>query len=157
MPISHLQEVDLWHACQLSTYRQYSGQSMHLLVTCCRSRVAFNAKHASHNVLVHVYVHSAAICIWQAHILQHDASLLGCNRFIGCRSTSCDLCSFNPKKQCLRQMDSKYLSGEVLKAACGAELQLCLISARAADSDNLNELGLFVQVRCHLLLVASVV
>lgn len=75
--------------------------------------------------------------------LRHDC------RYIGCRSTACDLCRCNPKKRCLRQLDSKYIAGEVMKAACGAELQLSLTTTDAAQADTVDKLlpDLFVKVR----------
>ena len=73
---------------------------------------------------------------------------LVCFRYIGCRSALCDLCRCNPKKKCLRQLDSKYIAGEVMKAACGAELQLSLTTTGAAEADTVDKLlpDLFVKV-----------
>ena len=47
-------------------------------------------------------------------------------RYIGCHKKTCGLCINNPRKRCLRQLDTKYIVSDVLRAPCGAELCLQL-------------------------------
>ena len=54
-------------------------------------------------------------------------------RYIGCHRKTCGLCINNPRKSCLRQLDTKYIVSDTLRAPCGAELYLQLHGCNEAE------------------------
>ncbi|CAL8462805.1 g2338 [Coccomyxa elongata] len=42
--------------------------------------------------------------------------------FLGCKDSTCQMCSQNPNRQCDVNFNGKYLAGDILKAKCGASI-----------------------------------
>lgn len=48
-------------------------------------------------------------------------------RSLGCLEPKCPLCTQNPNRRCSSSFSNKYLSGDVLKAKCGASIRVQVI------------------------------
>ncbi len=56
------------------------------------------------------------------------------SRSLGCLDLDCNLCKQTPHRRCTSTFAGKYLSGDVLKAKCGARIRLEVIDRRTGDS-----------------------
>lgn len=48
-------------------------------------------------------------------------------RHLGCLESGCPLCAQNPNRRCGGSFSNKYLSGDVLKANCGASIRVQVV------------------------------
>ena len=55
-------------------------------------------------------------------------------RSLGCLDLDCNLCKQTPHRRCTSTFAGKYLSGDMLKAKCGARIRLEVIDRRTGDS-----------------------
>ena len=65
---------------------------------------------------------------------------------MGCHRGTCDLCASNPKKRCTRQLDSRIIVRESLRAPCGAELRLHLFDGSGSEPAQEVSAGLSIKV-----------
>jgi len=54
-------------------------------------------------------------------------------RSLGCLDMDCELCKQTPHRRCISTFAAKYLSGDTLKAKCGAKIRLEVIDRRTGD------------------------
>ena len=55
-------------------------------------------------------------------------------RSLGCLDLDCELCKQTPHRRCTSTFAPKYLSGDALKAKCGARIRLEVIDRRTGDT-----------------------
>ncbi|KDD73916.1 hypothetical protein H632_c1733p0, partial [Helicosporidium sp. ATCC 50920] len=63
-------------------------------------------------------------------------------RHIGCTDTGCVLCSHSQQRRCNRSFAAKYLSGDSLRATCGAPIRISLVDLETNVPVSLESAGL---------------
>lgn len=54
-------------------------------------------------------------------------------RSLGCLEPGCPLCAQNPNRRCAGSFSTKYLSGDVLKAKCGASIRVQVVDSATLE------------------------
>lgn len=54
-------------------------------------------------------------------------------RSLGCLDAHCELCRQTPHRRCRSTFAGKYLSGDTLKAKCGAVIRMEVVDKRTGD------------------------
>ena len=91
----------------------------------------------------------------RTHLTQSKACTMFLCRSIGCLCPDCELCKQAQHRRCTSCFGSKYLSGDALKAKCGAPIMVEIINPRTGDvvsTDKISDIQLEVRqatTSCH--------
>ena len=101
-----------------------------------------------------LFLHSSLVSaqeIWSVTTQTLNLTYLSADRSLGCLNPGCLMCKNTPHLRCATTFATKYLSGDPLKAKCGASIFVEVVDARGLPVTPDAVKGLHLEV-CNILL-----